>query len=46
MASKQEAGKDTPWTKVGVIAGVLSLILTYIGLAISNNWPCFRGVLK
>jgi hypothetical protein len=39
--ASEEAGREGRWTKSGVIVAVLSLILTYTGLAISNHWPPF-----
>jgi hypothetical protein len=29
---------EGPWTKVGAMAGILALILTYVGLAAANHW--------
>lgn len=44
---KQPASGDRPspegrWTKLGVIIAALSLILTYVGLAVGNHWPPFQ----
>ena len=42
-ASKDRSVPEGRWTKAGVIAAVLTLILTYLGLAFSNHWLPFQA---
>jgi hypothetical protein len=41
--SEDRSAPEGRWTKFGVIIAVLSLILTYIGLAASNHWIPFQA---
>lgn len=41
-ASKDRAVPEGSWAKAGVIVAAFSLILSYVGLALSNHWPPFQ----
>ena len=40
-SGKRSGSTEGIWTKVGVVAGVLSLIVGYLALAGTNHWPPF-----
>jgi hypothetical protein len=41
-ASKERSAREGRWTKIGAIATVLTLIITYFGVAAGNHWPPFQ----
>ncbi|GAB3423584.1 hypothetical protein [Flindersiella endophytica] len=42
MTHPGRSAPEGPWTKVGAIAGVVAVVLTYLGTAYVVRWPPFR----
>lgn len=45
-SGQRAASTEGPWTRAGVIAGMLALVLAYLGLAIPNHWLPFQSSNK